>query len=258
MKFQILLLALLTGSSVGYSAELQLRSSDGIRINALHNQAADSDKAVLFVHMEDGSSNDWEFFAKRLFRSGFSTLAIDLRGHGASRLSKGRLEREDYAAMKADVKAGVDWLSKKGVEDLFVIGASLGANLALQVAAEDDRVDKTVLLSPGHTIQGIRIDGLLADYGERPVFIAVSAEDAYVSKTGLLLDSQARGEHRLEILSGAGKGTVMLDRDPSLASSIQGWLNETASNSDTLDISLDVPAGETERMQTEGQKLPGF
>jgi pimeloyl-ACP methyl ester carboxylesterase len=208
--------------------------------------------------MQDGSSNDWEFFANRLRRSGFTTLAIDLRGHGASRLNKGQLSQEDYAAMKNDVQAGVDWLAKKGMDQIFVIGAALGANLALQVAAEDERVDKMVLLSPGHNIKGIRVDGLLASYGERPLFVAVSAEDAYASKTGLLLDAEARGEHRLEILSGAGNGTVMLDRDPSLASTIQGWLNSTPGTREALDISLDIPAGETERMQTEGQKLPGF
>ena len=54
----------------------------------------------------------------------------------------------------------------------------------------------------------------------------------------------------------------MLDRDPSLASTIQNWLNNPGLSAEDLEspleISLDIPAPETEKMQTEGEKLPGF
>jgi pimeloyl-ACP methyl ester carboxylesterase len=262
MKSWILGLVLFLISPLVESTEIQLRSSDGIQLSALQNQNQNSTKGVLLVHMENGSANDWEFFANRLKRSGFNTLAIDLRGHGGSRLPTGSLQKSDWAKMKADVTAGVDWLEKNGVKNIVLIGASIGANLALQVAAEDRRVNQAILLSPGHNIKGVRVEGLLATYGERPLFIAVSAEDAYASKTGLLLDSQAQGPHTLKILSGAGKGTVMLDRESSLASTIQNWINDPGTGADALaaplDLSLEIPAAENEQMKTEGQKLPGF
>jgi pimeloyl-ACP methyl ester carboxylesterase len=262
MKQWIVGLGLLLNSPLGLSADIQLRSSDGQRIHAQEHAVKGSTKSVLFVHMEKGSADDWEFFAKRLKRSGFTTLAIDLRGHGASQIASGSLQKSDWAKMKADVIAGVDRLEKKGMKSIVVVGASIGANLALQVAAEDLRVSQTVLLSPGHNIKGVRVEGLLANYGDRPLFVAVSAEDGYASKTGLLLDSQAQGPHTLEILSGAGKGSKMLDRDPSLASTIQNWLNNPGLSAEDLEspleISLDIPAPETEKMQTEGEKLPGF
>jgi pimeloyl-ACP methyl ester carboxylesterase len=262
MKSWFLGLALFLISPLVESAEIQLRSSDGVQITALQNQTKSSTKGVLLVHMENGSANDWEFFANRLKRSGFNTLAIDLRGHGGSRLPTGTLQKSDWPKMKADVKAGVDWLAKKGVENIVVVGASIGANLALQVAAEDSRVNQIILLSPGHNIKGVRVEGLLATYGARPLFIAVSADDAYASKTGLLLDSQAQGPHTLKILSNAGKGSVMLDRDSSLASAIQNWINNPGTGADALaaplELSLEIPASENEQMKTEGQKLPGF
>jgi pimeloyl-ACP methyl ester carboxylesterase len=258
MKQWIFGLALFLNSPLSQAAEIQLRSSDGQRIAAQENTTKNSKKGVLLVHMEKGSANDWEFFVKRLKRAGFTTLAIDLRGHGGSKMASGSLKKEDWAKMKADVVAGVDWLEKKGVKDMVVIGASIGANLVLQVATEDERISQTVLLSPGHNIKGVRVEGLLARYGERPLFIAVSAEDGYASKTGLLLDSQAQGPHTLEILSGAGKGSVMLDREPGLASTIQNWIKKTRIGPEVLEKPLNIPAAKTEKIQSEGQKLPGF
>ena len=88
--------------------------------------------------------------------------------------------------------------------------------------------------------------------------IAVSVEDSYASKTSLLLDSQAVGEHKMEILSNAGSGTQMLDREPNLASTIQGFLNDVVEDGGDLDMSIDIPQTDPERLTTEGEKLPGF
>ncbi|MEC7239880.1 MAG: alpha/beta fold hydrolase [Myxococcota bacterium] len=239
------------------AADVNFSAADGQRIAAFHNPVGSSKRGVVLVHDDGGNGSDWEFFANRLKRTGFHTLAVDLRGHGASRVN-GRLSNEDYTAMKADVIAAVNWLRRKGVEELILIGAGLGANLALQTAAEDTEVSKLVLLSPRHRVKGVTVDGFLGRYGERPVMIAVSVEDTYASKTSLLLDSQAVGEHKMEILSNAGSGTQMLDREPSLASTIQGFLNDVAEEGEALDMSIDIPQTDPERLTTEGEKLPGF
>jgi len=144
------------------------------------------------------------------------------------------------------------------VTDLQVIGAGIGANLALQAASEDERVKRLVLLSPKHRVRGLSVDGLLEQYGERPLFIAVSAEDGRASRTALLLDSQALGNHSLELLSNAGSGTQMLDRDSSLASKIQSFLNAIPGQNPSDPVNLDVPPAELEGMTTEGERLPGF
>ena len=244
-------------SDASHAADVSLRSSDGQQIAAIHNPVSGSKRGVILVHGDGGSSNDWEFFANRLKRTGFHTLSIDLRGHGASRHS-GRLGPEDYTAMKTDVVGAVAWLKAKGVEELTLIGAGLGANLCLQAASENAEIAKLVLLSPRHRVKGVTVDGFLSGYGERPLMIAVSVEDSYASKTSLLLDSQALGQRKMEILSNAGSGTQMLDRDSSLASTIQAFLNDVVENGEALDISIDIPQTEPERLTTEGEKLPGF
>ena len=250
-------LACLVWLPTAEAGDVTFSTDDGQRIAAFHNPVGSSTRGVVLVHDDGGSGTDWEFFANRLKRTGFHTLAVDLRGHGASRVS-GRLSNDDYAAMKADVIAAVNWIRKKGVEEVILIGAGLGANLALQTAAEDSEVAKLVLLSPRHRVKGVTVDGFLGRYGERPLMIAVSVEDTYASKTSLLLDSQAVGEHKMEILSNAGSGTQMLDREPSLASTIQGFLNNVAEEGEELDMSIDIPQTDPERLTTEGEKLPGF
>ena len=251
-------IAWIVSTPTAQAGDVSFRSSDGQRIAAVHNAVTDSTRAVILVHGDGGSSSDWEFFANRLKRTGFHTLSIDLRGHGASRAGSGRLSAEDYAAMKSDVLGAVAWMKARGVDEVSLIGAGLGANLCLQTAAGDSDIARLVLLSPKHRAKGVTVDGFLAGYGERPLLIAVSVEDTYASKTSLLLDTQALGQKHMEILSNAGSGTQMLDREPSLASTIQAFLNDIAGENEDLDLSLEVPQSTPERMTTEGEKLPGF
>ena len=259
-RYGCLLMTLTLATDVSFAGEVRLRAMDGQALHATHERAGgeNSEKGVILVHMDGGSSQDWEFFAGRLKRTGFQTLALNLRGHGASRLASGKPEREDYSKMASDVKAAIEWLSQRGVTDLQLVGAGIGANVALQAASEDPRIQRLVLLSPKHRVRGLSVDGLLSGYGERPLFIAVSAEDGRAARTALLLDSQALGAHSMEILSNAGSGTQMLDRDSSLASKIQAFLNSVPGQDPTAPVDLDVPPAELEGMTTEGERLPGF
>jgi len=243
-----------------HAAALTLKTANGDAVSAIHNrpQSKSSSKGVLLLHMEKGSAGDWFYLTRRLNRAGLNTLAIDLRGHGESPVQKNKLEKSDYGAMKKEVQAGVDWLAKKGFEEIIVVGAVLGANLALEVAAKDPRVSRVALLSPGLNIRGVRADLLIKDYGQRPIYIAVSVEDKYSTKTSLLLDSQVNGPSYIEVLSGAGKGTYMLHKDPNLITSLQSWLNSDPNADDSIEIELEAPTGDREKLETTGEKLPGF
>ena len=242
------------------AASLTLKTETGDVVSAEYSRpkSGSASKGVLLVHMERGSSGDWFYLTQRLNRAGLNTLSIDLRGHGNSPIQKNKLEKPDYSAMKQDVQVGVNWLAKKGFDEIIVVGAVLGANLALQVAVSDPRVSRVALLSPGLNIRGLRADLLINEYGQRPLYMAVSVEDSYSTKTSLLLDSQVNGPTKVEVLAGAGKGTYMLDKDPNLITSLQNWLNSDPNADDAIKISLEAPTGDLEKLETSGEKLPGF
>src|SRR5207245_1856203 len=96
---------------------------------------------VLLLHMMPAVKESWQELAKALNEAGLSALAIDFRGHGES-VSKSdgtRLNYKDFAdeqqqAKILDVRGAMEWLRARGAQDsqIAVIGASIGANLALQ------------------------------------------------------------------------------------------------------------------------------
>ncbi len=219
------LLAIL--STAALAEDVRLRTPDGSRVHAEHTAVADSTRGVVLVHMEGRSARDFRFLADRLNRSGFNTFTVDLRGHGRN-VPEGTeaptLSEEDWWASLEEIAASVAWLRKRGVTEVSLLGASVGANLVAHVAARDPEVTNLILLSPGMTIEGITVADAVQAYGDRPMLIAVSEEDRYAAKTALVLDADARGEHHLEVFRSAVHGTIMLNKAPGLEPLVVSWL----------------------------------
>ena len=155
-----------------------------------------------------------------------------------------------------DVEAAVKQLRDKGCTEVAIVGASIGANLALLVAADDPEITNVVLLSPGLDYKGVSTESAIETYGERPVLIVVSKEDQYSARSGLLLDSMARGYHVLEIYDGAGHGTKMLNREPSLESLLISWLNGSYRlDAEGVGAGGGIQAGDQSTIETGGKKL---
>ena len=85
------------------------------------------------------------------------------------------------------------------------VGASLGANLCLRVAARDPEVVNLVLLSPGLKKNGLTTAAAMQQYGERPVLFVASIEERYDGISAEKLEARAAGQHHLELLSDAGR-----------------------------------------------------
>ncbi len=223
MSFLPLALALFAQTSL--AADVQLQTADGIQLRGIHEPVQGATKAVLLVHGERRTANDWKFLQGKLQHKGFSTLAIDLRGHGDSQgVGVPPLPDTTYQAMTADLEAGMAYLREQGATELMLVGADLGANLALTAGAQAQDATKVVLLSPGLKIHGIRADAALKAWGERSVLFVVSNDDPYSAKSALLLDAQARGPKHMEIYTGAGKGATMLNREPACEGLVMSWL----------------------------------
>ncbi len=212
-------------SQAALAADVTLQTADGIELHGIHEPVAGAARAVLLVHGERRTSNDWKFLQGKLQHAGFSSLAIDLRGHGTSQgVGVPPLPDETYLAMTADVDAGMAYLREQGATEIMLVGADLGANLALAAGAATTDASNIVLLSPGLKIHGIRADAALRQWGERSILFVVSNDDGYAAKSALLLDAQARGPKYMEIYAGAGKGAAMLNREPACEGLVMSWL----------------------------------
>ena len=112
-------------------------------------------QSVLLVHDEGRSRADFAMLAPKLAAAGYRVLAIDLRGHGDSKLPA-PLAETDWPKLVGDVDAGVGWLHDRGATEIHVLGVGLGANLALADAASNTAINDLVLLCPSLNAHGVR------------------------------------------------------------------------------------------------------
>jgi pimeloyl-ACP methyl ester carboxylesterase len=216
---------------------VKMTTSDGVtlvgdlfRPEATHDQQRGG---ILFLHEPNRSRRDWAYMAQKMARKGFTSLSVDLRGHGQS-LVKGaeELDREifmdeDYASMSEDLRAAVDFLrTQPGVTERGVqlVGSDLGGSLALMHGVADVGVTSLALLSPGLGYDGLNTMGAAGRFGDRPLMMVFSVEDQYSKKSTEVLAKERSGPTHVEILYGVGHGTKMLSRDPDLEVLVMRWL----------------------------------
>jgi pimeloyl-ACP methyl ester carboxylesterase len=179
---------------------------------------------VLLLHMWQRQKGDWASFASRLQQEGYAAMTLDLRGHGAS---------EGTAAGTLDQRLWTDDIVRAwtvmaeqpsvDVERTAIVGASIGANVALRAAAFEDRVQAVVLLSPGLDYHGITTLEAMTEYGDRPALIVASQEDAYAAESA---EELAQGGKVLTLYPGSGHGTELLATQPDVVNLMLGWLNQ--------------------------------
>ncbi|HLB47311.1 MAG TPA: alpha/beta fold hydrolase [Anaerolineales bacterium] len=177
--------------------------------------------AVLLLHMLGGSKSDWDSFAKDLQKQGYAVVALDLRGHGQS------AGPADWAKAPDDVRAAWKALIKNPDVDpdrAGIVGASIGANLALMVGATEPQAKTVVALSPGMEYHGLSPAASMSSFGERPVYLVASSEDTYPYTSIDSLAKLAIGAVKLQ-LANAGHGTAMF-KDATLETKLIEWLNE--------------------------------
>ncbi len=247
------LMAVLLSANPAFAGTVRLSTADGKSLSAVSYGAGE--KGVLLIHDAKRDASDWENFADRLSSNGFRVLAVDLRGHGASKAAADPLGEADWLSMVDDVDAGAAWLQSKGAKSVSVVGAALGANLALNAASDNEVITNVVMLSPGLNIQGVKVGSAISAYGERPLMLVADKGDAVSAKAATLLDGKAAGKKQLELVDGGASGHRMLNTVATLEPTLVGWLNGAFGEGVELarpDRKLET--GEAEDIETTGVK----
>jgi dienelactone hydrolase len=186
--------------------------------------------AVLLLHMLSRSQRDWDATAVMLAESGIAALAIDFRRHGGPRPSTGESDSGDFSDLVLDAEAARAYLAARPEiipGRIGVAGASLGANVAVLEAGNDPTVRSLAVLSVSLDYRGLKMEQALKKYGSRPALLVASSEDPFALRSARQAVTMGDGPRELRVLSGAGHGTVMLARDPDLASTLVDWFLRT-------------------------------
>ncbi|MDP6293828.1 MAG: alpha/beta fold hydrolase [Candidatus Woesearchaeota archaeon] len=191
----------------------RLVTKDDIRIGFKHEGEG---PAVLLVHMLNATKESWDPFAGKLHDAGFSTMAIDLRGHGESEQTWTTFGKEDFAKMEQDLLAASSFLKKQKVPLGATVGASIGANHALRFSHAHGKLKGTVLLSPGLDYRGVTAQEFI---GDTPLLMYASEGDAYSAQSSQTLQAT---HGTLHLLEGDAHGTRMLN--DKIMDDIVSWL----------------------------------
>lgn len=159
-----------------------LKTSDGVNIAYDLYEVPDSNRWLILVHMMPATRESWKEFAELGQKNNTASLAIDLRGHGQSTGGPdGYLKYTDADHQKSilDLDAAVNFLKNKGAraENIVIVGASIGANLALQYITQHPEIKRAVLLSPGFNYRGIETQPLAKKLQSGQAIWLVAAED---------------------------------------------------------------------------------
>ena len=209
--------------------KVSFETSDGVRI--IGNYWQGSGKAVLLLHMMPATKESWNKFAKALNNENITVLAVDLRGHGESTKQGGttlnfmEFDDSEHKASINDVEAAVGYLKQKNASKIYIVGASIGANLALQYQSEHEEIEKTVLLSAGINYRGVLTESAALKLTDRQrVFLAAGTMDGTAADAVKKLASLTRGQKEVEIYNASAHGTDLFDVDSGLINTLVDWL----------------------------------
>jgi alpha-beta hydrolase superfamily lysophospholipase len=194
--------------------------------------------AVILLPMMPVTRQIWGAFQRTLARRGLASLAIDLRGHGESirgpegvTLDYKKFSEDEHRSSLQDVRGAYDWLRARGIESarIVVVGASIGANLALQFLTDEPELSAVAMLSPGDDYHGVTtLDIAEQVLPHQSVWMAASAgdDDDSMRTVDVLSNIFVVDQKVVEKLRGAGHGTKMLDTDVALAERLADWLRD--------------------------------
>ena len=141
----------------GLAFESTLIPSDELLLSAWWIPAERPRAELIFVHGA-GSNRISEFigsldFYRTLNELGVSVVTMDLRNHGKSPVTDGRLRMG--ATEWRDVIAAGNWLDAHQASELprLVLGASMGGSAAIHAAANGLRIDGMILLPSARRVR---------------------------------------------------------------------------------------------------------
>jgi dienelactone hydrolase len=212
--------------------EITVQTPDGWHLRGTYYQGKTGSPLILLMHKLGSNRSEFTGLAKALNERGYNVASWDARGHGQSTLLDGRtvtygsFSDRDFENMTIDIDSVLKYLRERGVGNgpIGLVGASIQSSTGLLYAARHPDVKALVLLSPGLSYHNIDTARPMKEYGARPVFMAASTEDEASYDSVRRLEQLAAGPKKIVILTDAGHGAQMFQKDPKLLVQVADWL----------------------------------
>jgi pimeloyl-ACP methyl ester carboxylesterase len=220
--------------------EVTFTTADGVKLSGSLYVGGDARApAVVLAHRLAGTRQEWEPLLERLFppKSPMNVLTLDLRGHGKSMGGpKGKDEsrswlvfsNEDFAAMAADVKGAVQWMSRRkgGPPSAVVLGGSdIGATAVTVGAKGLAGLRGVALVSPGAALRGVDIYEPFGQVLSLPNLLVAATDDTTSGEPAQAMASMSKTSHLVR-LNGTMHGAEFLGAEqPVVWDELADWID---------------------------------
>ncbi|MCY4020987.1 MAG: alpha/beta fold hydrolase [Chloroflexi bacterium] len=204
------------------------QAPDGTALVADFYAAPNDEKeapAIIALHMLNSQRAAYAPIIPDLRAAGYALLNVDMRGHGDSGGAR------DWDAAIADIADWIAWLETEGhlnQSGLAIMGASIGANVAIISCAESALCAGAIALSPGLDYRGVKPESALVDgLADGTALLVAAAADSSSATAIRQMFLNAKGAVTARMYNGRAHGTRLFDSDyDSLSGLITLWLNE--------------------------------
>ncbi len=180
---------------------------------------------IIALHMLNSQRAAYAPIIPDLHDAGYAILNVDMRGHGESGGAR------DWEAAIADVADWIAWLDAGGQLNeagLAIMGASIGANVAIISCADSAVCAGAIALSPGLDYRGVKPEAALVDgLADRAALLVAAGRDQSSATAIRQMFLKAQGAVTARMYTGRAHGTRLFDSDyDSLSGLITLWLKE--------------------------------
>jgi dienelactone hydrolase len=184
---------------------VRFRASDGVRIAG--RVFGEGRVGVVLGHSIDGDQTEWWNFAEVLANDGVAALAIDFRGYCPGG-EAGCSDDGSTADSWRDLLAGARFLRGRGVEEIVLMGASMGGTGAILAAAHArPNVSGVIALSSPTTCCGMEANETLVSSIEAPMLFIAGRFDGEAPRSAKALAHRAGRSGEAVILATGEHGT---------------------------------------------------
>lgn len=219
---------------------VELTASDGYRLAGLLSTPQGKPLGgVVLLHMYSNNKESWQPLTEHLVKRGFVCLAIDMRGHGESRIGPtgddnlAKVFARDPAFfndMHLDGEAAVRYLaglSKDKPCPIAIVGASVGCSVAIHTAvAGNVDIAAVAVMTPGRNYLNIPTMEHLKRWPGIPMLVLSSQEEVALGAEEIFkvlgptnADLQVFSENNIH-------GTFMFGKVDGVEELITSWLVE--------------------------------
>lgn len=188
----------------GAAREVELQTEDGLILcGTLFGPQ--SPRGVLLAHMFPTDQTSWHAFAAELAEHELAVLAFDFRGYGCSQGER------DVPQIAADVQAALALLRGEGVEEVILVGASMGGTAVAKAAAQEE-VAGVVVISAPLSFRGLEVTEEELQAITEPKLFLGSRDDPATQDT-LRMERLSPPPRRSQTFAGSAHGTELLQSE---------------------------------------------